>query len=378
MSCCNFFKCNEAQLLEHILNSYKGKCEILCEAGDRKLILLSKRLNKNLDSSGLLDLNKNGSICKNSIPVKKPNRYIIFLNTENATTKIHIDISSILTISELRLSSLLLFVDNFDMKYLNNLIKTIYKFSKDIGKNGNSVFILCKEIDVCITFNANKISLSNMHKTLPNCCLKKTEAVECINKYNIKTMIMDNEKLINLKKEFISLMSKYFKIIPHQIYLDTYSESHRFISIVIFDNKVINKWLVFSIINTNIFMPSSKLGITPFNDKTISYTMSLDKYIKAGFCRIDISQYNSLNKLNLLVKNIIKSIEIIYPAVSFLMIRQPQRSTPATSTNNKKSKKVKFNCKIYSDDKKNKPDFNVKMYKNGKPVGILKKKSSYR
>jgi hypothetical protein len=125
-------------------------------------------------------------------------------------------------------------------------------------------------------------------------------------------------------------------------------------------------------------MPSSKLGITPFNDKTISYTMSLDKYIKAGFCRIDISQYNSLNKLNLLVKNIIKSIEIIYPAVREGIKYYSYGSTPATSTNNKKSKKVKFNSKIYSDDKKNKPDFNVKMYKNGKPVGILKKKSSYR
>ncbi len=365
-----FFKCNDLELIKRIY-SKKNK-EIICEYGDKRLMAICKKYNSSIDWGKMLDISINGNIDKNSF--LKNSKYsfrqnlkcLIMLNLEHSITKVHCDISGILSDNSIISQTIVLYSDNLCSSYINKLLRLFISAFKN--KRTYDLYIILKPINLCISISTQDLFLSNE-------IIKKVDAIEYLNKEfsNISKTISNS---INFKKYFLDNMSNYLQVVPYSDYISSYNESYRFVSMIVFDNKILNKWLTISLINTNAHMPSSKLKISNISDKEIIFTNSLDKYIKNGFCSIDFSEISSISKCNNLIKLLLKSIENIYSEFSSEV--KFFKGNGKINTNSK-NKKVRFSSKLYTDSNKNSnPSFNIKKYKNGKPVGILKKKSSYK
>lgn len=381
----NYYKCSEAELINNV---FKG--EMICEIGDKKLMQWCRKSSRtSVDWCRHLDIDKFGCISKDSfyssaILMKKNNsKFTVLMNSEHNITKIHSDVYGILNDSGIsKKCDIILFLsskENYEGAYLTKLLKTISSCRRENNTGGN-IFVYLRDPGICI-FIVN----SNMVKNPLSSCksIKKIELVEYINEMSKNIFSASVTKYKNI---FVNIISKYIQVIPYSTYLDTYNESFRFTTIVIMDNRSANRWLTMSIVNTNKPISSSRLKICSISDKDISYTSTnnFDSYIKSGFCAIDFSDMTSVSKINSFVKELISSIEKIYPDI-LAEIKYYSQSTYKS----KNEKKVRFSTKLYvniidskspvlSDSvSKSKPSCCIKKYKNGRPVGILKKKSRY-
>lgn len=365
-----FFKCSDLELIKRIY-SKKNK-EIICEYGDKRLMAICKKYNSSVDWGKMLDISINGNIDKNSFlktnkySFKQNLKYLIILNLEHAITKIHCDISGILSDNSISSQTIILYSDSLCYSYINKLLRLFSVLFKN--KKTYDLYIILKSTNICISISTQNLFLANE-------VIKKIDAIEYLNKEFCSISKTISSSII-FKKYFLDNISNYLQVVPYNDYINSYNESYRFVSIVVFDNKILNNWLTISLINTNTNMPSSKLKISNISDKEILFTNSLDRYIKNGFCSIEFSGISSVSKCNNLIKLLLKSIENIYPyftdEVKFF------KGTGKINSNYE-NKKVRFSSKLYTNLNKNSsPSFNIKKYKNGNPVSILKKKSSFK
>lgn len=385
----NYYRCSESELINNVFNS---KSEMICELGDRKLMQWCKKNSKgDVDWCRHLDIDKNGCISKDSfyssaiLMKRNSSKFTVLMNAEHSITKIHSDMYGILSDpSVMKKCDIILFLstkENYEGSYLTKLIRTVVSCRRANNASGN-VFVYLREPSVCIfimDINIGKNPLSALRS------IKKIEFVEYINEVTSGAAI-GNSSAMKYKQMFVDVISKYIQVVPYITYQTVYNESFRFTTIVIMDNRCSNKWLTMSIINTNKSISSSKMKIGELGDKDIAYTSTknFDSYVKSGFCVLDFSEITSASKVNALVKRIISSIEKIYPEI-LSEIKYYCRSAHKS----KNDKKVRFSTKVHISLFDNntsitsnglsgsKPSFSVKKYKNGKPVSILKKKSSY-
>lgn len=385
----NYYKCSESELINNVFNS---KSEMICELGDRRLMQWCKKSSKStVDWCRHLDIDKNGCISKDSfyssaiLMKRNSSKFTVLMNAEHFITKIHSDVYGILSDSAIvKKCDILLFLstkENYEGSYLTKLIRTVASCRKSNSASGN-VFIYLREPGICVFIMDSSIGKNPLSAFKP---IKKIEFVEYINEIS-STVLVGNASAMKYKQMFVDIISKYIQVVPYITYQTAYNESFRFTTIVIIDNRCSNKWLTMSIINTNKPISSSKMKIGEFGDKDIAYTSTknFDSYVKSGFCVLDFSGITSASKVNSLVKNIISSIEKIYPDILSEIKYYCQ-----SAHKSKNNKKVRFSTKVHvslfdnkssissSDLVGSKPSFSVKKYKNGKPVSILKKKSSY-
>ncbi len=384
----NYYKCSESDLIRNVS---ENKRQLICELGDRKLMQLCKKnTNGAVDWRGHLDIDKYGRISLDSfyssvILAKRNNTsFTALINSEHSITKIHCDILNL--VSDVNLSrkcNIILFLStnsNCSAEYLSKLLKTVAVCKRN--KNSVNIYIYIRELNVCVYIYDSSIIKNCLSKFES---IKKVQFVECINSVSQK-ITSAIESCMKYKQLFINSIEKYISVVPHAEYMNSYNESFRLTTVVVMDNKIANRWLTISIINTLNPISSSKLKISEVTDKDISFTATnnFDPYIKCGFCSIDFLNITSAAKVNSLIKQILLSIEKIYPDITKEIKYHNQ-----SDRKSRNDKKVRFSSKIYitdinsnsSIDKDNiggaKPIFSVKKYKNGKPIGILKKKSNY-
>lgn len=342
--------------------------KVLCEAGDRFFTAHCKKLNKDIL---YMDFNSLGRIDNNSISsiiekFKWNRDVLIILNTEHIITGVHVDILSIINIL-------------VERKYKNVNILLYVGGQENIIKHDDYIK---KIIKICLNASSKKIFDCGVYiencstlitsKTLQCKSITKTSFMGYINANPKAKSMIDN--YVKYKQLFIEKLKKYMNVIPLVSYNSTYNESHTFISTIVFNNNIKNKWLSLSIVSTKNNLNSYKLDLSKefisSNDKSISFNITLDKYVKKGFLKINFENISSISKVDNLLKIFLLSIEKIVPSFSD-EIGFYTKKISDTSHN----KKVRFSAKLYYDENIKKGGANK--YKNGKPIGVLKKKSKY-
>lgn len=342
--------------------------KVLCEAGDRFFTSQCKKLNKDIL---YVDFNNLGCVDNHSIlsiieKFKWNKDVLIILNTEHIVTGVHVDIVSIINLL-------------VERKYKNVNILLYVGGPEYAIKHDNYIKKLLK---ICLNASSKKIFDCGVY--LEECSIlitSKTLQSKSITKTSFMTYINANPKLksnidsyVKYKQLFIEKLKKVMRVMPLVNYNDTYNESHTFISTTVFNNNIKNKWLSLSVISTRTNLSSSKLDLIKqfisSNDKSISFNSTLDIYIKKGFLKINFENVSSISKVDNLLKLFILSIERIIPSFNE-EIQLYTKKISDTSHN----KRVRFSTKLYYDNDIKKGG--ARKYKNGKPIGVLKKKSKY-
>jgi hypothetical protein len=345
--------------------------KVLCEAGDRFFTAHCKKLNKDIlymdfNSLGCVD---NNSICSIIEKFKWNKDVLIILNTVHSITGVHVDIVSIINLL-------------VERKYKNVNILLYVSEQENIIKHDDYIKKILK---ICLNASSKKIFDCGVYiEACSTLITSKPLQCKSITKTSFMSYINTNPKVksnvnnyIKYKQLFIEKLKKYMKVIPLIDYNSTYNESHTFISTVVFNNNIKNKWLSLSIISTKNNLNSCRLDLPKefisSNDKSITFNSNLDKYVKKGFLKINFENISSISKVDNILKLFILSIEKIVPSFNEEIILYTKKISD-TSHN----KKVRFSTKLYYDDST--PSIKkggANKYKNGKPIGVLKKKSKY-
>lgn len=173
-----------------------------------------------------------------------------------------------------------------------------------------------------------------------------------------------NEKY---KQTFVDSLSKFMKVVPYETYKNNYSASFVHTSAVIFDNKD-PRWLSMSIICTRSRFVSTRFcTLVAATASTVASVEAWPVLVKSGFFKIDFSDITSVAKTNEIVKQLIQYLLVKIPAISE-EITLFRKAIPSCD----KKKKVRFSSKVYYGQLRT----NVKFYKNGKPMGILKRSTA--
>lgn len=180
----------------------------------------------------------------------------------------------------------------------------------------------------------------------------------------VSKLPQSNEKY---KQAFVECLSKFMKVLPYETYTNNYSASFVHTCAVIFDNKD-PRWLSMSIICTR-----SRFISTRFCQEvaaTASTVASVEEWpilVKSGFFKIDFSSISSVARVNLLTRQLLQYICSRVPTAKE-EISLFRKAIPSCD----QKKKVRFSSKVYYGQLQT----NVKFYKNGKPVGILKRSTA--
>lgn len=345
--------------------------KILCEAGDRYCTNYCKKLNKDIL---YVDFNSLGYINGNSISsvidkFKWNKEILIILNTEHCITGVHIDMISIVNLlveRKYKNVNILLYVSGQEHIIKNDdYIKKIMKLC--MSASSKKIFdcaLYIEDIKVLMTTKA-----LNAKDLKP---ISKNDFMTYLNKKPSVRYMVDN--YVKYKQLFVEKLKKYMRVIPLVDYNSTYNESHTFVSVIVFNNNIKNKWLTISVISTKNSLSSSKLNLSKdiifSNDKNIAFNSSLDEYAKKGFLKINFENITSISKVDNLLKMFISSIEKTIPSSKEEIILYTKKISDASH-----NKKVRFSTRLYYNELIKKSGANK--YKNGKPVGVLKKKSKY-
>lgn len=351
--------------------SYLSNTKILCEAGDKYSANYCKKLNKDVL---YVDFNSLGYTNDNSIysvinKFKWNKDILIILNTEHCVTGVHIDIVSIINLlveRKYKNVNILLYISGQEHIIKNDdYIKKIMKVC--MNASSKKIFdcaIYIEDVKTLITTKTFNLNNSKV--------ISKNDFMAYLNKKPSSKSIVDN--YVKYKQLFVEKLKKYMRVIPLVDYNSTYNESHTFISVVIFNNNIKNKWLTLSIISTRNNLSSSKLDLPKdiifSNDKSISFNSSLDGYVKKGFLKINFENISSISKVDTLLKLFISSIEKVIPSLKEEIVLYTKKISDASH-----NKKVRFSTKLYYNELIKKSVANKN--KNGKLIGVLKKKSKY-
>lgn len=345
--------------------------KILCEAGDKYCANYCKKLNKDIL---YVDFNASGYISGNSVSsvidkFKWNKDILIILNTEHCITGVHIDILSIVNLlveRKYKNVNILLYVSGQEHIIKNeDYIKKIMKLC--MSASSKKIFdcaIYIEDIKILMTtktFNSKDSKL-----------ISKNDFMAYLNKKPTIKCTVDN--YVKYKQLFVEKLKKYMKVIPLVDYNSTYNESHTFVSVCVFNNNIKNNWLTLSIISTRNNLNSNRLDLPKdiiySNDKSISFNSSLDGYVKKGFLKINFENITSISKVDNLLKMFISSIEKVIPSLKEEIVLYTKKISDASH-----NKKVRFSTRLYYNELIKKSGANK--YKNGKPIGVLKKKSKY-